>query len=82
MESMKEVIVDTRKLSRVERVLLVGNAIKKTSNGEITVLVDKNHSKKEVSYAAGREGWRLKGIKTWGKSLRITIQPLVACSRR
>lgn len=69
-------IIDARGLSRAERILLTGHAIRKAANGEIgeiVVLTDDDHSGDDISRAAGNYGWVLRGIESQGDSLRITI---------
>ena len=70
-----KVIVDARRLSREERVLLIGNAIKKVGNGEIVALADDDSAREDISHAARNHGWMLKGIESQGDSYRITIAP-------
>jgi len=68
-----KVIVEARRLSREQRVLLIGNAVKKAGNGEIVVLADDDNAKEDISLAARNHGWMLKEIELQGDSYRITI---------
>jgi TusA-related sulfurtransferase len=52
-------IVDARGLSCPQPVLLALNEIKKMNKGEITVLVDTDTSKENVSRAATTQGWQV-----------------------
>ena len=70
-----KVIVDARRLSREERVLLTGHAIRKAGIGEIVVLADNDNAREEISLAARNHGWMLKGIESRGDSYRVTITP-------
>jgi TusA-related sulfurtransferase len=53
-------IVDARGLSCPQPVLLALSEMKKLSKGEITILVDTETSKENVSRAATTQGWRVK----------------------
>lgn len=66
-------IVDARGLSCPQPVLLTIEKIKKIKKGEITVLVDTDTSKENVSRAATSQGWKVKGIKSEGTGYRIMI---------
>ncbi len=66
-------VIDARGLSRAERVLLTGYAIKKAGSGEIVVLADDDNAKEDISHAARNHGWILKGIESQGDSCRVTI---------
>jgi hypothetical protein len=70
-----KVIVDTRRISMKERLLLIENALNKTSNGEIVVLADDDSAREDISHAAGSHGWILKGIEVRGDCCWITITP-------
>jgi TusA-related sulfurtransferase len=52
-------IVDARGLSCPQPVLLALNEIKKINKGEITILVDTDTSKENVSRAATTQGWQV-----------------------
>jgi TusA-related sulfurtransferase len=66
-------IVDARGLSCPQPVLLTMEKIKKVKKGEITVLVDTDTSKENVSRAATSRGWTVKGFKPDGTGYRIMI---------
>ncbi len=66
-------VVDARRLSRAERALLTGYAIKKVGSGEIVVLVDDGNAREDISHAARNHGWMLRDIESQGDSYRITI---------
>jgi TusA-related sulfurtransferase len=66
-------IVDAKGLSCPQPVLLTVDAIKKTKKGEITVLVDTDTSKENVSRAAMAEGWTVKGVEQEGTGYRVNI---------
>ena len=67
------IIVDAKGLSCPQPVLLTVDAIKKTKKGEITVLVDTDTSKENVSRAAISQGWTLKGVEQEGTGYRVNI---------
>jgi TusA-related sulfurtransferase len=52
-------IVDARGLSCPQPVLLTLGEIKKINKGEITILVDTDTSKENVSRAATTQGWQV-----------------------
>ncbi len=70
-----KVVVDARRLSREERVLLTGYAIKRVGIGEIVALADDDDASEEISRAARNHGWMLKGVEPRGDSYRVTITP-------
>jgi TusA-related sulfurtransferase len=47
--------------------------IKRTSKGEIEILVDTDTSKENVSRAALSKGWTVKDVKEDGEGYRVTI---------
>lgn len=71
-----EVVIDARAISRTERILLVKNAIEKTFDGRIVVLTDDQNAREDISCAAQKHGWVMKGIETLGDSYKITLKPL------
>jgi hypothetical protein len=75
MRFVVKVIIDARRLSREERFLLIGTAIKKVGTGEIVALADDENSREDISYAAEKHGWMLNGVEVRGDSYRITITP-------
>jgi tRNA 2-thiouridine synthesizing protein A len=66
-------IVDARGLSCPQPVIDTLAAIKQTGKGEITVLVDTDTSKENVSRAATSQGWQVKAVDSEGTGYRITI---------
>jgi TusA-related sulfurtransferase len=66
-------IVDARGLSCPQPVLLTIEKIKKIKKGEITVLVDTDTSKENVSRATTSEGWKVKGVKPEGRGYQLKI---------
>jgi tRNA 2-thiouridine synthesizing protein A len=66
-------MVDARGLSCPQPVMLTMEKIKKTKKGEISILVDTDTSKENVSRAATSQGWKVKGIKSEGTGYRLTI---------
>ena len=56
---MNDIVVDARGLSCPQPVILVGKKIKETKTGEITVLVDTNTTKENVSRIAKRKKWQV-----------------------
>jgi len=70
---MKEQIVDARGLSCPQPVILTINEIKKVGKGELTILVDTDTAKENVSRAAKAQGWEVKDIQPEGNTYRLTI---------
>lgn len=68
-----KVTIDARRLSKAERTLLTGYAVKKVGRGEIVMLADNVHVGKDISQAAENDGWSVRGIESQGDSCRITI---------
>ncbi len=66
-------IVDARGLSCPQPVLMTLNEIKKMGKGEITILVDTDTSKENVSRAVTTQGWDVKRIEPEGVGYRITV---------
>ena len=66
-------VVDARGLSCPQPVLMTMDEIKKVEKGEISVLVDTDTSKENVSRAAGSRGWLVKDVKPDGIGYRVTI---------
>ena len=69
------VIVDARGVSKEERDLLIGTAIRKADTGEIVVLADDEAASEDISEAAGKHGWVLKGQECKGDRYRVTLSP-------
>ncbi len=68
------VTVDARGLSCPQPVLMTINEIKKIKTGEITVLVDTDTSKENVTRAAISQGWSTKAITPEGDGYRLTLK--------
>jgi len=66
-------IVDARGLSCPQPVLMTMEKIKKVKKGEITILVDTDTSKENVSRAATSQGWKVKTVKQDGTGYKITV---------
>ena len=58
--------VDARGLSCPQPVILTMNEIKKVKKGELSILVDTDTSRENVSRAATSQGWNLKGVESEG----------------
>jgi KaiC/GvpD/RAD55 family RecA-like ATPase len=48
--------------------------IKKSSRGEIVVLVDTDTSKENVSRAAASQGWDVKDVQAEGEGYRVILE--------
>jgi hypothetical protein len=72
---ISKVIVDARRLSREERVLLAGYTIKKVGIGEIVALADDDDAREDISQAARNQGWMISGVESRNDTYRITIIP-------
>ncbi|MFZ7110230.1 MAG: sulfurtransferase TusA family protein [Desulfatiglandales bacterium] len=66
--------VDARGLSCPQPVLMTMDEIKKVQQGEITILVDTETSKENVSRAAMSQGWQVKEVGEEGEGFRVTIE--------
>ena len=66
-------IVDARGLSCPQPVLLTLNEIKKTSKGEIIILVDTDTSKENVSRAATTQGWQVE-VNQMDEEYRLVLR--------
>jgi tRNA 2-thiouridine synthesizing protein A len=66
-------IVDARGLSCPQPVLLTMEKIKKVKGGEISVFVDTDTSKENVSRAATSQGWTVKAVKPEGTGYQLKI---------
>jgi tRNA 2-thiouridine synthesizing protein A len=66
-------IVDARGLSCPQPVLLTMEKIKKVKGGEISVLVDTDTSKENVSRAATSQGWKVKAVTPEGTGYQLKI---------
>ena len=67
-------IVDARGLSCPQPVIVTMNEMKKVNKGEITIMVDTDTSKENVSRAAKNQGWEVAGIQPEDEGYRITIR--------
>jgi tRNA 2-thiouridine synthesizing protein A len=65
--------VDARGLSCPQPVLMTMDGIKAVGKGEITILVDTDTSKENVSRAAESKGWQVKDVHPEGEGYNITI---------
>jgi tRNA 2-thiouridine synthesizing protein A len=65
--------VDARGLSCPQPVLITMDEIKAVGKGEITILVDTDTSKENVSRAAESKGWQVKDVRPEGDAYNITI---------
>jgi tRNA 2-thiouridine synthesizing protein A len=70
---MMNTMVDARGLSCPQPVLMTMEEIKKVKRGEVTVLVDTDTSKENVSRAATSQGWEVKDVQTDGTGYKVTI---------
>ena len=66
-------IVDARGLSCPQPVLLTLDKIKKVKNGEMTVWVDTDTSRENVSRAAESQGWQVKAVEDSDEGYKIVI---------
>ena len=65
--------IDARGLSCPQPVLMTLDAIKKTDTSEMTVLLDTEASKENVSRAVESQGWQVFDIKEEGQTYRLEI---------
>lgn len=56
-------VVNAKGFSCPQPVIMAVNAMKKLGQGELTVLVDTDTAKENVSRAAGAQGWSVASIK-------------------
>lgn len=68
------VTVDARGLSCPQPVLLALDKMKQQTSGEITVLVDTETARENVSRAAGEQGWSLEGVKEAKEEIQLTLK--------
>lgn len=66
--------IDARGLSCPQPVLLTLEAMKKISQGQLTVLVDTDTSKENVLRAAASQGWEAAGVQAQGGSYEINLR--------
>ncbi|MGI6427322.1 MAG: sulfurtransferase TusA family protein [Natronincolaceae bacterium] len=67
-------IVDARGLSCPQPVIVTMNEMKKVNKGEITIMVDTDTSKENVSRAAKNQGWEVADVQSEDEGYRITIR--------
>ena len=70
---MSHTTVDARGLSCPQPVLMTMEAIKKAKTGDMTVLVDTEASRENVSRAVENQGWQVAAITTEGETFRLEI---------
>jgi tRNA 2-thiouridine synthesizing protein A len=66
-------VVDARGLSCPQPVIMTLNEIKKLGQGEITVLVDTDTAKENVSRATSAQGWSVLGIEPDEDGYKVKI---------
>ncbi len=66
-------VVDARGLSCPQPVIITVNEIKKIGQGEITVLVDTDTAKENVSRATNSQGWSVLEINPDEEGYKIRI---------
>lgn len=67
-------IVDARGLSCPQPVIVTMNEMEKINKGEITIMVDTDTSKENVSRAAKNQGWEVADVQSEDEGYRITIR--------
>jgi len=65
--------IDARGLSCPQPVLLTLEAMKKISQGQLTILVDTDTSKENVRRAAASQGWQEAGVQEKAGVYQITL---------
>ena len=68
------ITVDARGLSCPQPVIMTMAKIKEMGTGEVTVLVDTDTSKENVSRAASSKGWDVRDVQPDGDGYRITLK--------
>lgn len=66
-------VVDARGLSCPQPVIITVNAIKKGDQDQLTVLVDTDTAKENVSRATNAQGWKVLDILPEGEGYQIKI---------
>jgi tRNA 2-thiouridine synthesizing protein A len=66
-------VIDARGLSCPQPVIMTVNEIKKIAQGEITVLVDTDTAKENVSRATNSQGWSVLEINPDEEGYKIRI---------
>ncbi|SDB61233.1 TusA-related sulfurtransferase [Desulfonatronum thiosulfatophilum] len=67
-------VIDARGFSCPQPVLLAVNAMDKTGNGELEVLVDNEASRENVDRAARRKGWTVAASDEPDGNFRLVLQ--------
>jgi tRNA 2-thiouridine synthesizing protein A len=65
--------LDCRGLSCPQPVLLVLNALKSDTDGEMIVLVDTDTSRENVTRAVTSQGWKVKNVAAEGEGYSMNI---------
>lgn len=68
------IIIDASGLSCPQPVLMTLNKIKEIQKGEISVIVDTDTSKENVSRAAKSQGWEVANIESQGTGYRLELK--------
>ena len=71
---MMSTTVDARGLSCPQPVLMTLDEMNKVGQGAITILVDTETSKENVSRAAESRAWHIKEVQEEGEGFRLTIE--------
>jgi tRNA 2-thiouridine synthesizing protein A len=71
---MMRTTVDARGLSCPQPVLMTMDEMKKVGQGEITIMVDTETSRENVSRAAESRGWQVREVQEEGEGFRLTIE--------
>jgi tRNA 2-thiouridine synthesizing protein A len=66
-------VVNARGLSCPQPVIITVNAIKKGDQNQLTVLVDTDTAKENVSRATNAQGWKVLDIQPEGEGYQIKI---------
>jgi tRNA 2-thiouridine synthesizing protein A len=66
-------VIDARGLSCPQPVILTVEAIKAAGQGELTVLVDTDTAKENVSRATNAQGWKVMDVQPVDEGYRIKI---------
>ncbi|OEU60662.1 MAG: preprotein translocase subunit TatB [Desulfobacterales bacterium C00003104] len=69
-----DIIVDAAGFSCPQPVLMTLNKIKEIKKGEMTVIVDTETSRENVSRAAVSQGWEVAEIESQGSEYRLVLK--------
>ncbi len=69
-----DIIVDAAGLSCPQPVLMTLNKIKEIKKGKMTVIVDTETSRENVSRAAVNQGWEVADIQSQGSNYRLFLK--------